>query len=439
MFEKKEPTRHVGSKYEVIFSIFLIVLAFLYRDNAHLIYPQVLYWLSLFLFLNLAVGFFLRAWPTREWVASLITMANCGVITAILSTSGGPESNLWILYLLPVFNVCLFLRGRDVVWITIGVIAFNVALYFHKGFAGSWDANAFFNLGIRAGLFVFAAAVVWRMALKNRSAQEKMEAQRKKMRDLEESIDQQKSQAQRLEKMADMGQLTSGVTHDLNNPLTVIFGTVKLLLEDLPSYPQIKPDLERILRSTELCKTIVSNLLSFARNQSLEQTPCQVHDVLDASISLYESTLNRKGIKVERKFSEELPDIQASVSQLQRVFLNLMANAKSVLTSGGKIFIRTERVSSPQKGGPDWIQITVEDTGPGIPESVLANIFKPFNSTKAPGEGTGLGLYLAKEIVSQHGGLLRAQNRPEGGARFVIALPASANIPQAALAASSAR
>lgn len=435
MFEKQEPNRQVGNKFEVIFSIFLIVLAFLYRDNARLIYPQVLQWLALFLVLNLAVGLFLRYWPNREWVASLFTMANCGVITAILSTSGGPESNLWILYLLPIFNACLFLRGRDVLWITAGVISFNSALYFHESFEGSWDAAALFNLGIRAGLFIFAAAAVWRMASRNKSAHEKMETQRKKMRDLEESVDQQKSQAQRLEKMADMGQLTSGVTHDLNNPLTVISGSVKLLLEDLPSYPQIKPDLERILRSTELCTTIVSNLLNFARNQSVEQAPCHVHNVLNASISLYESTLNRKGITVEREFSEGLPEILVSVSQLQRVFLNLMANAKSVLTDGGKIFIRTERVAPPQKGTPDWIQITFEDTGPGIPESVLANIFKPFNSTKAPGEGTGLGLYLAKEIVAQHGGLLRAQNRLEGGAKFVISLPSCTNISQAALAA----
>jgi signal transduction histidine kinase len=424
MPDRQKDVPHAQIRYEILFSIFLVVLAFLYRDNTQVIYPDILVRLALFLALNLGISLFLRLWPSKEWVAAVIITANCGVITSVIAASGGPESNLWVLYLLPIFTVCMLLKGREVAWITLGVICFNLAFHFRSMLDESWDAGAVFNLGIRTGLFVFSAAAIWHMSSKTRWAHEKMAEERKKIAELEDSMYQQQTQANQLQKMADIGQLTSGVTHDLNNPMTVIYGSVKLLLEDVSSFPQIKPDLDRILRSTELCRTILGNLLNFARNQSLEQVPCKVHDILESAISLYETTLNQSGIKVEKHYCPLLPDVSASTSQLQRVFLNLMANAKGALLQGGIITFTTEMTAlTPQSIG-DGVVITVEDNGPGLPEGVLKNMFKPFNSTKEPGKGTGLGLYLAKEIISQHGGTFRVQNGAGGGARFTITLPA---------------
>ena len=112
-----------------------------------------------------------------------------------------------------------------------------------------------------------------------------------------------------------------------------------------------------------------------------------------------------------------------------------MANAKGVLTKGGQIFIRTKYLPPSREGAQAWVQVSLEDSGPGLPEMVLNNMFKPFNSTKANGEGTGLGLYLAWEVVTQHGGSIQAKNRSEGGAQFIITLPAHKNgcpVPMAA-------
>lgn len=119
----------LGQKYEVVFSVFLVILAFLWRQNPNFTYPQILYSFIVFLTLNLVVGLSLRFWPSREWISALIILANCGTITAIISYSGGQDFYLWVLYLLPIYTVCLLLSGREVSWITTGVLSFNSIFY----------------------------------------------------------------------------------------------------------------------------------------------------------------------------------------------------------------------------------------------------------------------------------------------------------------------
>src|SRR5262245_59197817 len=110
-----------GQAYEVMFCFFLVVLAFLFRDNTGLVYPQILYLLVLLLTLNLAAGVSLRIWPKKNWVPCLIIIANCATITAVLHYSGEQESNLWVLFLLPIYTVCLLLTRNEVIWVTMGV------------------------------------------------------------------------------------------------------------------------------------------------------------------------------------------------------------------------------------------------------------------------------------------------------------------------------
>src|SRR5262245_29189915 len=117
----------VSRRYETIFVIFLLALVFLYRDNTNLVYPQILYLFVFLLGLNLSAGWALRKWPTHPWVATSITLGNCGVLTAVLAYSGGPDSNFWVLYLLPIYTVCLLMSGLQLILIVLGIISFNGA------------------------------------------------------------------------------------------------------------------------------------------------------------------------------------------------------------------------------------------------------------------------------------------------------------------------
>lgn len=173
--ERVKERQDLAQTYETGFCIFLVILAFLCRENPHLIYPQVLCLFVLLSVLNLAAGVALRLRRFGDCVSALLVLANCGTITAILSHSGEYESNLWVLYLLPIYTACILLSSREVVWITGGAVIFNAA--YHWSSAQVIDAAAYFALSLKSGLFIFAAATTCRIARKHREAREALTAQ----------------------------------------------------------------------------------------------------------------------------------------------------------------------------------------------------------------------------------------------------------------------
>ncbi len=407
-------------KYELVFCIFLVMLAFLYRDNAHLVYPHILYLFIALLSINLAANFALKKWGGAPWLSALFILANCATISAILNFSGKEESNLWVLFLLPIYTVCMLLNGKEVLWITFGVISFNWA--FHQFSVERWETEMMFFVMLKSGIFVFAAAGTWSIVARDRRARERIVRQKEELLALENKLHEQTDQVVQMEKMADIGQLTSGVAHDLNNPITVIIGTVKMMLEDDQVDKSLRPDLERILRSGELCRVITLNLLGLVKQNEFKYAVRNINDVLETVLAMYENTLTAGSVRVERKFTEGLPLVAVSESHLQRVFLNLLANAKSAMKNGGVVTLTTRIFSGRRHGEGEMIEILVEDNGPGIAPEAMPKLFKPFNTTKGP-EGTGLGLYLSREIINRHNGVLQASNNPKGGARFAILLP----------------
>ena len=410
-----------GHKYETIFCIFLVILAFLFRENAHLAYPQVLYLFLLLLFLNLTAGTVFRHWSFRPWMGWGVVLGNGAIITAILAYSGGADSNLWVLYLLPIYTSCMFLNGIGVVLILLGMI--GCLFFFELSGGPDMNAGSAFYLSLKTVIFSFAAIATWRVAQKNRKARENLSAQRRKVAEMEEKVNRFILKAKESEKMADIGQVASGIAHDLNNPITVILGTVNMLLEDDSVRGPFRADLERILRSVELCKNITANVLSLARTNADLVAPCDLNEIVEAALAIYENLLVQNGIKISKRYAAGKATVLGSPSDLERVVLNLLSNARFAMKSGGVLKITTETVLSPDPAGVSRVQLTVEDTGAGIPPETMAHIFKPFNTTKSPGEGTGLGLYLCREIASYHHGALRAENVPGGGARFILSLP----------------
>ncbi len=222
------------------------------------------------------------------------------------------------------------------------------------------------------------------------------------------------------ERLASLGQLVSGVAHELNNPLTAIAGYAQLLLRhDLPL--PARPELNRLVQEAERARRIVKNLLTFARPAKPERQPVSIEEVLERALEFRAYELAVGNVKVERRYAPKLPTLWANPYQLQQVFLNLLLNAEQAIRTSqasGTIRIRTARLSAP-----DRIRVEVSDTGPGIPADDLPHVFEPFFTTKNAGEGTGLGLSISRSLVRDHGGEIYAENRPGGGALFAVELP----------------
>jgi signal transduction histidine kinase/CheY-like chemotaxis protein len=226
-------------------------------------------------------------------------------------------------------------------------------------------------------------------------------------------------------KMSALGQLVSGVAHELNNPLSVVIGYGQLLLgRDLP--PGLKRPIELMVSQGDRMAKIVRNLLFFARQRPPERIRTRVNQVIDETLALRLNQLTLSGIVVERQFADDLPTISADTQQLQQVFLNLLLNAEqAILEAGraGRIIVRT----SPLEAGPG-VRAEVIDDGPGITPDVLPHVFEPFYTTKEVGAGTGLGLSVSYGIVQEHGGRLFVESRP-GDTVFTVELPVVAEAP----------
>ncbi len=220
-------------------------------------------------------------------------------------------------------------------------------------------------------------------------------------------------------KMSALGQLVSGVAHELNNPLSVIIGYGQLLLSrETPE--QLRRPVELMVSQGDRMAKIVRNLLYFARQRPPERAAVDMHMVLEQTLSLRMNQLTLSGITVEKDFTKPLPFINGDGQQLEQVFLNLLLNAEQAILEakpGGRILLRT-RVS------PDGrvIFADVIDDGPGISPDALTRVFEPFFTTKVVGMGTGLGLSVSYGIAEEHGGRLSVQSRP-GETIFTLELP----------------
>jgi PAS domain S-box-containing protein len=220
------------------------------------------------------------------------------------------------------------------------------------------------------------------------------------------------------EKMAAVGQLVSGVAHEVNNPLTAVLGFADLLLEKSDIPESARKDLAIILQEAQRTKQIVQNLLSFARQMPPQRAEVPVNAILRRTLALRSYDLANHDVKVTERFDPNLPDVVGDSHQLQQVFLNILNNAyDAVCETGraGEIVVETRLRNG-------FAEIEFRDNGPGIRHP--DRIFDPFFTTKEVGKGTGLGLSICYGIVHEHGGEIACGNNTSGpGATFIVRLP----------------
>jgi CheY-like chemotaxis protein/two-component sensor histidine kinase len=219
-----------------------------------------------------------------------------------------------------------------------------------------------------------------------------------------------------------VGQLVSGVAHELNNPLAAVMAFAQLLLASPGALAEEPREaVETIHREARRAAKIVSSLLTFARQQPAERAASQLNDIVTDTLELRRYALRTAKVEVALELDPSLPATWADPFQLQQVVLNLLANAEHAL--GEIVGDRRIRVRTSQQQGGTQLVLEVSDNGPGVPPEQVDRIFNPFYTTKPVGQGTGLGLSISDGIVREHGGRIRVDSSPGQGATFIVELP----------------
>jgi PAS domain S-box-containing protein len=223
--------------------------------------------------------------------------------------------------------------------------------------------------------------------------------------------------ARQSEKLAALGTLAAGLAHELNNPIGIISSRAELMLLEAKTEPlsaDVAEDLHVIHRHAQRVARITQGLLSFARHSSGQRERVDLNRVVDETLLLVERMIVRDGVSLRRALGPDLPPIWGDANALQQVVMNLLTNARDAVKGGGEISIETRATAEP----PNGVQLTVRDTGPGIPPEVLPKIFDPFFTTKT--DGTGLGLSISYGIVRDHRGTVDVRSSRGEGTTFVL-------------------
>jgi len=239
--------------------------------------------------------------------------------------------------------------------------------------------------------------------------------ERKRAEKREKQLQQELDLSSRL---ASVGEMASGIAHEINNPLTSVIGFSQLLMgNDIPD--DIREDLEIINNEAQRVAKIVQGLLTFARQHKPGRNYVDINNIVSQVLELRAHHMEVNNIQVITQFDSDLPRTMVDANQLQQVFLNIVLNAEKEMTAAhhrGKLSVKTEKIDSS-------IRVSFADDGPGISKGHLDRVFDPFFTTREVGDGTGLGLSICHGIVTAHNGRIYAESKPGKGATFVVELP----------------
>lgn len=228
------------------------------------------------------------------------------------------------------------------------------------------------------------------------------------------------NQMAQADKLASIGQLSAGVAHEMNNPLGIILGYTQLLLRDEDSETERHKDLKTIEKHVKSCKSIVEDLLSFARSSKPEREVINIHEAIDDVLNFVVQHSDLAKVEIIRDYDIIIPPILINERKIKQVFMNLIMNAKHAVGKTGTIKVITKLNRSKNRA-----YIKVIDTGYGIEKKNLSRIFDPFFTTKSTGEGTGLGLSVSYGIIKNHDGEILVESRRGKGSTFTVILPAN--------------
>jgi signal transduction histidine kinase len=334
------------------------------------------------------------------------------VLTLALHVAGGIENPFALFYVFHVIIAAILLPPRVSYLVAALATAFFLALallehlrvipHAELGFV-RWD-----NPRYLAAASAALASTLFSASYLASAIMEGLRRKDEEMRGFNERLLQ-------TEKLAAIGQLAAGIAHELNTPLASISGYAEELGEIVEGAGEKVVQYTGVIRSqTERCKAITQSLLNFARKSEIRIQPVDVNGVLREAIDYLRFKKRTTQLEIETDLGD-VPPVQADPGQLLQVFLSILVNAADAIVGGGTIKVRSRNAKD--------VQVTIADTGCGIPDENLKKVFEPFFTTKEPGEGTGLGLSLSYGIVKQLGGTIDLKSRVGEGTEVTIALP----------------
>ena len=232
----------------------------------------------------------------------------------------------------------------------------------------------------------------------------------------------------RTEKLASVGLLAAGIAHELNNPLTGILTFSHLIRKKMPDQSPDADDMDLVIRETKRCAAIIRRLLDFAREKKPEKKFSDLNQIIESTVRIIERPASFRDVEITMELDRNLPPAWVDDDLIKQVIMNMLVNAQHAIEDEGSITLRTRRFPQPRSPEPDappvpMAEISIIDTGCGIPEKNLRRIFDPFFTSKEVGKGTGLGLSVSHGIVKAHGGMIEVESTVGEGSTFRIYLP----------------
>jgi two-component system NtrC family sensor kinase len=244
---------------------------------------------------------------------------------------------------------------------------------------------------------------------------------------LVKDIEQRKlieTQIAQTDKLASIGQLSAGIAHGINNPLGIILGYTQLLIRDENVESERYADLKIIEKHAKNCRSVVEDLLNFARSSQTEKEAINIHQVMDEVLNFIQHHSEIYNIEIEKNYDINMPPLLLDEKKIKQALMNLIMNAKHAVGESGTI-----RLSTAYNPSTKQVTIKIADTGYGIEKKNISRIFDPFFTTKPTGEGTGLGLSVSYGIIKNHGGNIFVESEPGKGATFTVVLTAASRDP----------
>jgi len=400
----------------VVFSVFMVVLAYFYRQSPLISYPEVLY---LFMSLLAANFAFNRILSERSkislWLVDVMLLCNIGIITAILLKSGGYLSYFWVLYLLPIFTAALTGRLPEVS-ISAGLCV--LALGISSLGPVRVETAQLFAFFTKLAVFVFSAFVIYRMSLAKRRMETEVTFKRFQVEKLLAAVSEHDSKARMEASAAEVGRMTASLLHDLGNVVSIILMSAEIMVKE--KTPDLK-DVQRVQQAARMAKCIIDGSLALIKGDRYEFSPAPLQPLMENAAAIFAMQARGKGVKILMGIEEGLPDIKMSAPHMQRVFINTIANSLLFLKSGGIISLKAVRTGN-------LIQVSIEDDGPGFTQPLLVRGITAFGTTRKEKGGTGLGLFNSKEIVEKHGGKFSIRNNQPSGAVVEFTLPVAGSV-----------
>lgn len=229
-------------------------------------------------------------------------------------------------------------------------------------------------------------------------------------------------QAQHMEKLALAGEIAAGIAHEIRNPLTVIQGYLQLITGRCKKLCNSEDAFTLLLDELKRANQIIADFLRFCRPDVPKKERVQLNDIMAGAVSLLYGEALRKNVRIDTYPAADLPELCLDKSQITQIFLNLFTNALQAMPDGGTLSVHTSYNITA-----DSVEVTVGDSGVGMPPGTISKIFTPFFTTKE--NGTGLGLAITQTIIYAHGGLIHAESIPGQGTKFIITLPVNQNKP----------